>query len=100
MPNLCRALSIAVGTCFCATPQLSPTEFRAYTRYLDLLALAQAREGDGGLDADGSVRFDRDIVRDFAVERLDVPSAVVNDVGASPEIDFGPESPLMGHTTY
>ncbi|BEJ05198.1 hypothetical protein CcaverHIS641_0210150 [Cutaneotrichosporon cavernicola] len=49
---------------------LSPGEFRAYKRYLDLLALAQARDGVAALGADGSVRFERAAVRRFAEERL------------------------------
>ncbi|GMK59166.1 hypothetical protein CspeluHIS016_0701810 [Cutaneotrichosporon spelunceum] len=49
---------------------LSPAEFRAYKRYLDLLALAQARDGVAALGADGSVRFERAAIRHFAEERL------------------------------
>ncbi|CAK9785625.1 hypothetical protein CC85DRAFT_272444 [Cutaneotrichosporon oleaginosum] len=49
---------------------LSPAEFRAYKRYLDLLALAQARDGVTTLGADGTVRFERVAVRRFAEERL------------------------------
>ncbi|KAL1413673.1 thiamine pyrophosphokinase [Vanrija albida] len=59
---------------------LSPAEFRIYSRYLDLLALQQARGGDSGVDADGSIRFDRSVLREFAGDRLGVGRTVVDDV--------------------
>ncbi|WOO76569.1 thiamine pyrophosphokinase 1 [Vanrija pseudolonga] len=38
------------------------------------------RGGDSGVDADGSIRFDRSVLRDFAGERLSVGRTVVDDV--------------------
>lgn len=62
--------------------QLSPAEFRAYSAYLDLIALSASRESSSGsgIDADGTIRFDRGVVREFGVDRLGVPRGIVDEV--------------------